>query len=264
MSWRTFGALVLIALGVVFLLINFNVLPGDAWNYVFPIILVLLGITLLVGWRGGGRQLESVPDSALLSGAARGAVILKHGAGRLAVTAGTDPALLFSGTFGGGVDKKLERQGDLAVLELKTPSDVWSNVGFPGTRGLDWNLSLNPSVPLSLKYEGGAADTLLDLSGLKLTALEINTGASSTDVVLPAPAGTMRVVVHSGAASVKIRLPQNVPASIHGTMGLGALEVDMSRFPKHGAGSYESDTFTSAVDRVDVTVEGGVGSVHVR
>lgn len=264
MTWRTFGALALIIVGVIFMLINFNILPGVAWNYIFPVLLVLLGIALLIGWRGGTRHLETVNDSAPLNGASRAQVTLKHGAGRLGVRAGTDPNLLFAGTFAGGVDKKASYQSGAAVLELKTPEEIWGNLGFPGTHGLEWDVALNPTVPLALKYEGGAAETQMDLSGLKLTGLEINTGASSTDVVLPPPAGTMRVVVHSGAASVKLRLPQNVAASIHGTMGLGSMDVDAMRFPNRGSGAFESDNYATAADRIDVTVEGGVGSVQVR
>jgi hypothetical protein len=264
MSWRTFWAIVLIVIGVLFLLNNFGWLPGNAWNYIFPTILVLFGLGLLIGWRGGTRELEAVPDSAPLEGATRAAVTMKHGAGRLNVHAGSDAAQLFSGTFGGGVDKKISKNNGTTYLELKTPSDLWSNLAFPATRGLEWNVMLNPQIPTTLKYEGGAAETKMDLSGVQLTELEINTGASSTDVVLPQPKGTMRVKVHSGAASVKIRVPPNVPATIRGTMGLGSIDADLQRFPDRGFGVRQSDNYADATDKIEMTVEGGVGSVEIR
>lgn len=264
MTWRVFWGGVLILVGVVFLLINLGILPGTAWNYVFPAALVLLGIALLVGWRGGAQALQVVTDSAPLEGAAQADVSLKHGAGRLNVHAGSDDSLLFSGTFGGGVEKKITRRNNIAFLELKTPSELWANMNFLNPRGLEWDLALNPGVPTSLKYEGGAAETRMDLSGIKLTDLEINTGASSTEVVLPPPNGTMRVTVHSGAASVKFRLPPAVPAEIRGTMGLGSLDIDLSRFPDRGSGMYQSDNFAGATDRIEMRVEGGVGSVQIR
>ncbi|MBI4672928.1 MAG: hypothetical protein HY741_14835 [Chloroflexi bacterium] len=264
MSWRLFWAVVLILLGIVLLLINLDILPGNAWNYIFPAILVLGGIVLMVGWRGGSRQLEAVSASAPLEGATHAAITLKHGAGQLNVRAGSDPTLLFTGTFGGGVDKKLKQDNGTAFLELKTPSDVWSNLAFPGVHGLRWDLQLHPTIPTTLKYEGGAAETKMDLSGIHLTTLEINTGASSTDVVLPPPHGTLRVVVHAGAASVKLRLPQNAPAAIRGTMGLGSLDIDKSRFPDRGLGVYQSDDYANAPDRIEMTVEGGVGAVQIR
>jgi hypothetical protein len=264
MAWRVFWALVLIGVGVLFLLSNLGLIPGNAWNYVFPILLVLVGGAMLLNWRTNARELEIVSASAPLEKATRAAITLKHGAGRLSVNAGSDPALLFAGTFGGGVDKKLFQNDSAAFLELKTPSDVWTSMAFPHTRGLEWNLALNPTVPLTLKYEGGAAETKMDLSGIKLMDLAINTGASSTDILLPPPIGTERVVVHAGAASVKIRLPQNAPAAIRGTMGLGALDVDKSRFPERGLGHYESDDYAAATDRIELVIEGGVGSVEIR
>lgn len=264
MSWRILWAAVLILAGLLFLLINLGILPGNVWNYIFPAILVLVGIGMLVGWRRGGRPIEMVSESASLDGATRAEVTLKHGAGLLNVHAGTDANLLFAGTFGGGVDKKIARANGTALLELKTPTEVWDEIGFPFEHGLEWNLGLAPNIPMALKYEGGAAETKMDLSGIQLTDLEINTGASSTDVALPVPAGTQHVVVHSGAASVKLRLPPNVPATIHGTMGLGAMHVDKTRFPERGSGVYQSDNYAVARDRVEMTIEGGVGSVEIR
>lgn len=264
MSWRIFWAGGLILVGVVMLFTNFGFLPGNAWNYLFPAILVLLGIGLLVGWRRRGQPIEAVNDSAPLEGAARAEVILKHGAGRLNVHAGSDPNLLFAGTFAGGVDKTISRRNETVYLELKTPNDVWGALNFPFENGLEWNLGLDPAIPIALKYEGGAAETKMDLSGIKLTDLEINTGASSTDVALPVPAGTQRVVVHSGAASVKVHLPPNVPATIRGTMGLGSLDIDKTRFVERGSGVFQSDNYSGAADRVEMTVDGGVGSVQIR
>ncbi len=264
MSWRVFWAIVLIIMGVLFLLGNFGILPGNAWNYFFPVLLVLIGALLLIGWRGGTRTVEIVNDSAPLDGATRAAINLKHGAGRLQVSAGKDTALLFSGGFGGGVTKKISRTNGTAFVELKSPDAMWENMQFLNPRGLEWNVLLNPNVPTALKYEGGAAETKMDLSNIQLTELEINTGASSTDVVLPPPKGTMRVVVHSGAASVKLRVPPNIPATIRGTMGLGAIDADLTRFPDRGFGVRQSDNYAEAPDKIEMTVEGGVGSVEIR
>lgn len=261
--WRIFWALVLIAIGVVFLLINLGILPWDAWNYLFPALLVLLGIFLLIGLRGGGEK-TIVHESVPLEGAARGEVTLRYGAGQLSVHAGTDPTLLFNGTFHGGIEKKVTRVQDLAMVDLRTPSNAWENFGFSSSRGLEWDLGLNPTIPLVLRYEGGAAETKMDLSGVRLTQLEIQTGASLTDVVLPNPSGTMRVAVHSGAASVKLRLPPQAAASIRGKMDLGSMNVDVGRFPNRGFGIHQSDDYPAATDRIEMTIEGGVGSVEIR
>jgi hypothetical protein len=57
-------------------------------------------------------------------------------------------------------------------------------------------------------------------------------------------------------------VPPGVAARIRGSMGVGTLSVDQSRFPRRDGG-YESADFETAVNRVELDVEGGVGSVEV-
>lgn len=55
---KTTSAVILIALGTVFLLDNFNVFPFDIWNELWklwPVVLILLGVKALLG---GGRNDE--------------------------------------------------------------------------------------------------------------------------------------------------------------------------------------------------------------
>lgn len=44
-----FFALVLIAVGVIALLVKAGVLSGSVWNYTWPVILILLGLSFLFG-----------------------------------------------------------------------------------------------------------------------------------------------------------------------------------------------------------------------
>jgi hypothetical protein len=264
MTWRIFWALVLILVGVLFLLINLGILPPDSWNYVLPALFILGGIGLLIGWRGSRADTPTVQASEPLNGAARGELTLKHGAGRLALTAGTDTNLVFSGTFVGGVEKKTSRAGDTVIIELRTPGAYSASDNFPFARRLDWDISLNPTLPLALKYEGGAANTRLDLSGVPLTNLDVSTGASSTDIILPMPRETMNVRFNSGAASVILRLPPTAPASIRGKMDLGSLNLDTHRFVSQGTDLYQTSDYVNATDRIDILIQGGVGSVEIR
>lgn len=260
MSWRTFLGVTFILLGIVFSVFNPEILP----NYLLPLILVLVGLGLLIYWRRGARPREIVSASAPLEDATRAEITLKHAAGQLNLRAGDDPTLLFAGTFEGGVQKEISRHGGAAFLEFKTPSDIGANLGAPDARRLVWDLQLHPTIPTALKYEGGAAETKMDLSRLHLTQLELRNGASSADVALPAPHGTLRAVVQSDAASVKLRVPQNVPAAIRSARGMGTLVVDTARFRDCGADRYQSDDYASATDRIEMTIEGGAGSVEIR
>jgi hypothetical protein len=129
-------------------------------------------------------------------------------------------------------------------------------------RPFDWDVQLNPAVPLALEFATGASRSILDLSGLRATAVILNTGMSATELTLPAAAGMTTVEVHSGFADVMIRIPAGVAASIHGKLGLASLNVDDTRF-RPIADGFESPDFSTAANRVRVRVEGGLESVRV-
>jgi hypothetical protein len=92
--------------------------------------------------------------------------------------------------------------------------------------------------------------------------LFLKTGASSTTIDLPRHAGHTRVTVESGAAAVKIRVPQEVAAFIVVRSTLAGVHVDTTRFPESAAG-YRSPDFDKSPNKVEIFVETGVGSVEI-
>ena len=262
MNTRLFWPLLLILFGILLLLDNLDLLPGSAWGYVWPLLLIFFGASLLLGRRG---QAEVVEDATPLEGARSGRIEFKHGAGELNVRGGAPAELLYTGGFAGGVDKRLDRQCDNVTATLSARSADWFQ--WPGTmfgaNGLNWEVRLNENVPLALSVESGASATRLELENSRVTDLKIQTGASSTVVVLPARAGHVRASVNAGAASVDITVPAGVAARVRGMMGVGSLDVDQRRFPRRH-GTYESPDFETAENKVELVVEGGVGSVRVR
>jgi hypothetical protein len=131
------------------------------------------------------------------------------------------------------------------------------------SRRRQWDFALNPNIPISLKVECGASDTRLDLSPLKITNLDIDTGASSTSVTMPATAGFTRAEISGGAASFDITVPKGVSASIRVESGLGSVSVDQTRFPRSG-NRYESTDYASAANKLDLKIEVGVSSVSIK
>ena len=68
--------------------------------------------------------------------------------------------------------------------------------------------------------------------------------------------------VESGVASVKITIPQGVGASIKVESGLAGINIDSTRFTRDGD-NYRSADYATAVNKIDLDVETGVGSVDV-
>ena len=46
-----FIGIVLVAVGIIALLVSLGVLSGSIWSYVWPVILIILGLSFLFGWR---------------------------------------------------------------------------------------------------------------------------------------------------------------------------------------------------------------------
>jgi hypothetical protein len=267
--WFILGA-ILIFLGVLAILnsilaavgINFRV----GWIF-WPVILIAIGVWLVTGFtRGGVSDIPREQVSLPLEGATEAAITVRHGAGRLSVSGGAGSDQLLSGNFGGGLDASRRRDSGRAVVDMRVKDRDISHYFYPWRHGwagmLDWNFTLNAGIPLSLMFETGASESRLSLTDLQVRELAVKTGASSTTVDLPASAGFTRVHVESGAAAVKIRVPQGVAAFIQVKSALAGIHVDQGRFPQ-AAGGYRSADWERAVNKVEIFVETGVGSVDI-
>jgi hypothetical protein len=259
-----FWAVVLILVGMLFLLNNFGLLPHlgfSIWNLVWPVFLIALGVWFISQTFFRPAPAEMEPASIPLQGAGRAEIELKHGAGELLLGAGAGADMLAEGEFGGGLRYEAARRGDLLDVEMKMAVEPAAFLNWAPS-GYDWDVRLNPSVPTVLKCETGASKSTLDLRDLQVTELKLETGASTTEVTLPASAGYTRVKVQSGAARVDIRVPGGVAGRIKTSGVLASMVVDETRFPGFD-NRYQSPDYDSARNKVEIEVETGVGAVTV-
>jgi len=258
-----FWGTVIVVAGVLLLLRNLGIFNFNFWALFWPVMLVLLGVWLVLGpvlFRNETPELQQA--AVALQGASSASVRVHHGAGRLRISAGDHPAQVVSGEFYGGLRHSERLSGSELQVDMHTP-DVTS-FGFPwafNTRGLDWTFTLNRDVPLRLKLETGASENVIDLRDLRVSEVELSTGASSTDITLPANAGLTRFKVESGAASVIVRVPEGVAGHIKVSSGLASIKV-APRFARLND-IYESADFATATNRVEISVETGVASVEI-
>jgi hypothetical protein len=260
---RLFWGIVILLLGTLLLLQTLGLLAWSAWAYFWPFFLILLGVWFLLGPRIYGGKRETVNLNIPVEGAQEGVVEFNHGAGRLRVGGGASPADLLDGTFVGGVAHAVDRQAGRARVKLS--ADAGFMVGFPwsaGPEGFRWDVNLSETVPLELVFHTGAGESVLNLRDLLINTLRLETGASSTEITLPARAGFTKVDVRAGAASVVIRFPAGVAGRIHMRSGLVGTNIDTARFPMSG-NTYESPDYESAPNRAEIVVEAGAGSIEI-
>ena len=95
-----------------------------------------------------------------------------------------------------------------------------------------------------------------------MASLDLHTGVSETRVRLPRAAGATSVRAEPGVASVTLEVPTGVAARIRSRMALGSSRIDETRFPRVGD-IYQSIDYATAANRVDIDIQGGIGSVQV-
>ena len=175
------------------------------------------------------RTLES---SRQLRDSAPHHVRVQYGAGRIDIAA-TDAPVLY--TMTARYDERTAvplHSYDAAerVLTVGVRSESRRLSRSLGEQGKgEMRLSLSRAVPLDLELELGATKASLDLGGLNLLSLRLDSGASETRLDFSAPnAGMMRSLeVAVGAASFEARNLANANAStVHVSGGVGAVDLD--------------------------------------
>jgi len=260
-AYLFWGSLLILLGGLLFVNAAGISLPGgvQAMQLFWPSALILFGVWVLLStfWRGGA---ESKPLAIDLQAARQASLKLDYGACNMRLAEGAPANQLLSGNVSGRIEQSASLYGETLDVQLGISPD-WM-FPFGGDNDAEWELLLNRNVPISLRIHSGAAKSEINLRDLLVTDLELSTGASKTDLTLPAAAGTTTVKVELGAASLDIVVPQQVAARVRVEQGAAAIEVDTRRFP-YANGIYESADFSMAQNRADITVQAGAGKVAV-
>ena len=264
---RIFWAVVLVVVGFLLLLSNLGLFNINLWNLFWPTLLIVLGVWFLIGTTVGTGEIEKEEGSVDLGDVESATITVKYGAGRMKLNASAEAGKLLSGTFANGLDARVTKKGSNLDVLIQPNRRVIPVVFFPGNwitgRGLEWDFGLSKEIPLNLVFETGAADTYLDFTDLQVKDLLLKTGASSTEIRLPAKAGTTYFKVEAGAASLVILVPDGVAARVDAEAGLASVSVDQDRFPKQGR-IYQSADFESADNKIDIRIETGMASIEIR
>jgi hypothetical protein len=254
-----FWGCVLILLALLLLLKQMGMIAGDIFGYFWPILVIAFGIWFIVGYFTRSHPVAREQVSIPLEGAVSAAIRLDHAAGKLTLCSGAGPNEIVNGLVSDGLSIKSLVEAGRMDVRLRPSQQAWG--WWPGD-SLDWDIHLNREIPLSLKIDSGANTSILDLSDLKITDLDIDTGASSTVLTLPASAGNTRADIDTGASSLKINIPAGVAAKIQVKSGIASVTVD-ARFPRITSGLYQSSDYGTAVNKVDLTINAGVGSIEI-
>jgi len=285
-----FWPAVLILAGVVALLVNIGALPVDRLILLvnlWPLILIVIGLEIIV--RRGFQGTSADVAAALV-------VILAVAGSAAYVAINPSPAATskmdISAAVGDLHQASLDVNVGSATIEVSGGSDLGSllyrahveypgpkpDITFDGSTGalrisqnsnfpfgfangrFRLNVQLNESVSWTVDENTGASKDTIKLPHAKVSAITVNTGASSEEMTLGPPNGIVPVEINGGALTVHIHRPSGTEVSVRVSGGADSLDAD--GHSQHGIGDlrYDSSGFGGS-DGYRITVNGGACTV---
>jgi len=232
----------------------------NVFRFFWPVALILVGgwIILNVFWK---PEITDGETFTVPLGAAKNAgVKFSHGAGQIFIGGGAAAGVALLGSSAVGMNHHSHLNGDRLDVHVEAGPSFFP---FLGPEGGVWRFQLTPEIPLDLTVEAGASQIDIDLKDLMVPHIALKTGASNTNVTMPAH-GASILDVEAGAASINVRVPENLPARVRAEQGVSSINVDTNRFPRSASGFYQSPNFDTSADRVEVNIKAGLGSISVK
>lgn len=239
-----FWPIVLIGVGVIWLLINFQIIPAVNINYLWrfwPLVLIAIGLNILLGgarrpWTGSliglvmvaavlvvliaSPSLDKTPGfittpetfTVPLEKAESARINLDLASWSVVVQPERTPDLLFRADIGAPDIADVQTTGSEKEKMVTLSAVRQPGVGFLNLNlGADvrWKIGLTDQVPLDLRVDGASGSVQLNLAGLKLSNLVLDMASGSSLVELPESDTPYTVLVDSASGSVDLTLPEN-------------------------------------------------------
>ena len=196
-----------------------------------------------------------IVDVAATAGLAAPAVLDEHPAMTLAIDSGSwrvsvragPPQMIEAAASVGG--------GGAASVELRPDGRAIVRGRRGGDRG---SVLLNPRHTWDIKVHGGTWNNVIDLTGLRLSSVELDSGAGNVLMTLPAPTGVVPVKVNSGLIGVTLHRPPGTAAEA--IVKSGSVKLRFDGHPIKATAMdvhWESPGASRARDRYEITVHSG-------
>jgi hypothetical protein len=286
-----FWPVVLIAIGLIALLVDLNVISSDRLYRLadlWPLILIVIGLELITRRLFHGGAVDVAAALIVLIAVAGAVAYVSLGP---AVPGGTH-TFDASGQTGdlktatlqvdvGAVNMTVEGDSSLgsalyqAHVEYSGPKPtvtldpssgelhITQPGGFLvfGNRRFTLDLKVSTAVTWRFNINSGAADNKFKLSALKVGSIEMNTGASREEITLGPPTGKVPITINGGALTIIVHRPAGTDASVQVSGGAVNLTADGHQERGIGTKSWQSDGYDSAQDAYRIEVNGGASNV---
>jgi DUF4097 and DUF4098 domain-containing protein YvlB len=315
-----FWPVILVGAGVILLLSNLGLYEFEMFSLLslvqlWPLLLVAMGINLLFGknrsWLGSlfslalglavvaffvlaptyiepaaGKDFIVETFIEPLDGAESARVTLDFDRGTLEVFPLIDSANLadVEVTHNQDLDFNVTGSDRRSILVKLDSGPSWGFVDFLEEQQIVGQVGLTPDLPIELSVDVGGGNAELDLEGLNLSDLEVNSGSGSIDLIHPgsslhadlgAGSGSIDIVtlsgseldlkaevgsgrisleiaegvygeveLQSGSGGITVYIPEGVAVMVSGTTGSGSVNVPNDFDRVSGSGQITGDSGT--------------------
>lgn len=123
-----------------------------------------------------------------------------------------------------------------------------------------WDIELNEDIPMDLSIETGASTAELDLRGLQLEELDIETGVGDLLVNLSGDwKKSFEANIETGVGAATVILPSTIGVKLTTEEGIGSSSIE--GLISKGKGVYVNEAYEKADVVIEVNSEIGVGDV---
>jgi hypothetical protein len=291
-----------VALGLIFLGQMLGYLAWDVWLNIlslWPLLLIAVGLEI-VGKGLRSEWVRALGNLVVIGGLAYGALVMTGTGGwpiALMPAGDTEPFSLSAAddagvregfaSVDGGVGSLTVAAGDgLVTADGRSPfepvfevdldgrvADVAVGLGEhtwgPLESDTELDVTLSGDVAWDLDVSAGVTEYDLDLSGLLLRSLILDSGVSDGTVTLGEAdegdaQGAIPVVIEAGVSALRVRVPEG--DSVRVTIQPGLTGVDMrgewERIENEGTPVYESERFDDDAFW-DIEIQAGIGGITV-
>jgi hypothetical protein len=131
-------------------------------------------------------------------------------------------------------------------------------------RGVGYGeIQLNPRHPWRFQIQGATWNTVLEIAGLDVRAIKLDSGAAKVECFLPRPRGVVPIEVSGGVEGLSLHRPRGV--AVAADISTGAVRIKLDDFSVKAAvmdSQWEStDGASTAPDRYQLRISGGAVQV---
>jgi len=145
--------------------------------------------------------------------------------------------------------------GGAASVEVRPDNLVLVKNRRGGDHGA---VELSPDYTWYFKVHGGTWNVSLDLTGLRVSGVELDSGTGNVSCTLPAPAGVVPIRVNSGIVGVTLHRPRDT--AVRATVSSGSVKVRLDDKPIRAMAAdvnWETPGATRSNDRYELNVYSG-------